>query len=73
MTEPILYFYDNINRNAIAVKLRKPMLDWINKLYPDSPVSENEEGNIYLIHEKDDNAVIESWLKRNFNKNFEKE
>ena len=70
MIEPIPYFYERINRNAIVVKPKKPLFDWINSIYPDSPVSEKDEGNIYLILEKDNNEAIERWLKRNFDKVF---
>ncbi|MDD3685909.1 MAG: hypothetical protein PHE56_03990 [Bacteroidales bacterium] len=55
MTEPMPYFYDSINRNAIVIKPKKPFFDWINGIYPDDPITNVEEGNIYLIHEKDKN------------------
>lgn len=73
MIEPILYFYESINRNAIVIKPKKPLFDWINFIYPESPVSEKEEGNIYLIREKDSNEAIEKWLKRNFDQIFQNE
>ena len=47
--EPITYFYESINRNAIVVKPKKPFFDWLNYLYPESPVNEKEEANIYLM------------------------
>lgn len=68
MIEPIPYFYESINRNAIVVKPKKLLFDWINFIYPDSPVSEKGEGNIYLNREKDNNVAIEKWLKRNFDR-----
>ncbi|MCB0482319.1 MAG: hypothetical protein KDC83_12885 [Flavobacteriales bacterium] len=73
MMEPIPYFYESINRNAIVVKAKKPFFDWINYLYPDSPIFEKEEDNIYLIREKDSNQEIENWLKRNFDQIFQNE
>jgi len=73
MIEPIPYFYESINRNAIVVKPKKPLFDWINEIYPDSPVSEKEEGNIYLIREMVSNEAIEKWLKRNFEQIFQNE
>jgi len=33
--EPIPYFFDTVNRSAIAIKPKQPLLDWINGLYPD--------------------------------------
>lgn len=70
MQEPIPYFYDSINRNAIVVKPRKPFFDWINYLYPDSPVTGITEANIYLVREKDNNDQIEKWIKKNFDQIF---
>ena len=35
MTEPLTYFYDSVKRHAIVVKPKKPLLDWINAIYPD--------------------------------------
>lgn len=71
--EPIPYFFDSINRNAIVVHGKKPFFDWINFLYPESPVTGPVEGNIYLIREMDSNEQIEKWLKRNFDKIFQNE
>lgn len=73
MTEPIPYYYESINRNAIVVKARKPLLDWVNFIYPDDPITETEEGTIYLIRERESNEEIEKWLKRNFDKIFQNE
>lgn len=70
MVEPIAYFYDTINRNAILVKAKKPFYDWINYVDPAFPVVDNDEGTTYLIKEIDTREKIESWLKRNFDKIF---
>lgn len=74
MIEPIPYFCKIINRNAIVVKPKKPLLDWINFLYPDpeNPVTQ-VEGDIYLIQEMDSTEEIEKWLKRNFDQIFQNE
>ncbi len=71
--EPIPYYYESINRNAILVKPKKPLFDWINALYPESPIESVEEGTIYLIKEKSSNEAIENWLKENFDNIFENE
>lgn len=71
--EPIPYFYESINRNAIVIKPKKPFFDWLNYLYPESPVNEKEEANIYLIKEKDSNEAIEKWLSRSFDQLFQNE
>lgn len=73
MIPPIPYFYDSINRNAIVVKPKKPLFDWVNTLYPGNPISGKAEGNIYLIREMDSNEAIEKWLKRNFDQIFQNE
>ena len=73
MIEPFTYYYENINRNAIVVNAKKPLFDWINYLYPESPVNGRQEGNIYLIREKNSIEEIEKWLKLNFDKIFENE
>jgi len=73
MVPQISYFYDIINRNAIVIKPKKPFLDWINKLDPLNPITDLDEGTIYLIKEKDSNEEIEKWLKRNFEKIFQNE
>jgi len=73
MLEPIPYFYEHINRNAIVVKQKQPFLDWINNIYPESPLEKPEEGNIYLVREKDFIEEVERWLKRNFDEIFQNE
>lgn len=72
--EPIPYFYESIDRNAIIVKPKKPFYDWVNSVFKDDdPINEKEENNIYLIREKDSNEQILKWISRNFNKLFENE
>ncbi len=67
------YFFESINRNAIVIKPKKPFFDWLNDLYPDYPVTDKEEANIYLIREMDSNEQIERWLKKNFERIFQNE
>ncbi|HNX21889.1 MAG TPA: hypothetical protein PKG88_05935 [Bacteroidales bacterium] len=71
--EPIPYYYDPINRNAIVVHIKKPFYDWLISIEPQSSVQVEMEGNIYLIKEKDSNEAIENWLKRNYDKIFQNE
>jgi len=69
--EPIPYFYDSIDRNAIIVRPKKPFFDWINSVIPDNePVSDKEENNIYLIRAMDSNDMVYNWIKRNFDNLF---
>jgi hypothetical protein len=71
--EPIPYFYESINRNAIVVKPKKEFFDWINYLYPENMIHKKEEANIYLIRERDSNEEIERWISRNFDLLFQNE
>ena len=73
MTEPIPYFYDSINRNAIVIKPRQVFFDWINSIYPDDPVEDVDEGTVYLIREKESYIAIEKWLSTKFDNIFQNE
>ena len=68
---PIPYYYDSIDRNAIVVKPKMPLFDWINTIYPDSPVEDAFEGTIYLAREKNSNEEIEKWLQENYDSIFQ--
>ena len=71
--ESMPYYFDSINRNAIVVKAKQPFLDWLNKVDSKYPITQLDEGTIYLIREKDSNKAIENWLKRNFDQIFQNE
>jgi len=67
-------YYDCINRNAIVVKVKKPLFDWLNSVSRDEILfSGDEEGTIYLLREMDSNEETDQWLKRNFDKIFKSE
>jgi hypothetical protein len=69
--DPIPYYYESINRNAILVRPKKPFFDWVNKVFKDEdPVTEKDENNIYLIREMDSNEDIKKWIKKNFDDLF---
>lgn len=68
--EPIPYFYDSIDRNAIVVKAKKPFFDWVNSVFDDEQQIEDHENNIYLIKEMDSNEHVLKWIKQNFDKIF---
>ena len=57
-----------INRHAIVIKPLQPFFDWLNALYPEDPVYEVDEPNIYLIDDSIDD--VEKWLKKKFDKFF---
>jgi hypothetical protein len=71
--EPIPYFYESIDRNAILIRPKKPFFDWLCSIYPDDKVSEKDECNIYLIHERGSNQEVLQWLKRNYDGIFTNE
>jgi hypothetical protein len=69
--EPIPFFYDAIDRNAIVVRPKEPFFDWLNSVINErKPITNNDENNIYLIHEMDSNEAVLKWIKRNFDKIF---
>lgn len=70
--EPLIYFYESVNRHAIVVKPRQPLLNWINALYPDM-AEDGSETVVYLVKALNTFDNTEKWLKRNFNEIFENE
>jgi len=74
--EPIPYFFDNINRNAILVRPKKPFYGWVNAVdSEDDQVYEEkkEDHNIYLLKTKRNIDEVRSWLKQNFDMIFQNE
>ncbi|SRR5690554_3545129 len=60
-------YYDSIDRNAIVVKPKAPLSNWLNRVFPaDEPIQEFDDNTIYLIREMDSNQDIQTWLKKNF-------
>jgi hypothetical protein len=69
--DPIPYYFDSINRNAILVRPKKPFYDWLNNLFKEhKPMASLEENNIYLIGEMDSNEHIKKWIKKNYDQLF---
>jgi hypothetical protein len=69
--EPIPYFYDSIDRNAIIVRPKKPFYNWLNSVFPeDKPTSSKDENNIYLVREMDNNEAVLKWIRKNYEKIF---
>ena len=72
--EPITYYFDFINRNAITVKQKQPFFNWVNAVFPDdAPMTQSDENNIYLLREMDNNQKTRNWIKHNFDKIFSNE
>ena len=73
MSEPIPYYFDPINRNAIIVKPKKPFFDWVNAIDDTDKIEEVDENNIYLIREMDSNFDVQEWINDNYEALFANE
>ncbi len=67
-----------INRDAITVSAKKPLIDWINSLDPLHPMqyrdqSNYDESTIYLIEELDTEKDFNEWIRENYLEIFEQE
>jgi hypothetical protein len=67
-----------INRDAITVSARKPLIDWVNSLDPMHPMqyrdpSKYDESTIYLIEELDTEEEFNEWIRENYLEIFEEE
>jgi len=72
--EPIPYFYEAIDRNAILLRPQKPFYDWLHTVYPkDKGRDPQDECNIYLIHEMGSNEVVIDWIKEHYDHLFANE
>lgn len=67
--EPIPYFYEPIDRNAILIRPEQPFYDWLNTVYPGGG-NEKDECNIYLVREMESNEKVLAWVKRHFDELF---
>lgn len=69
--EPIPYFFESIDRNAILVRPKQPFFDWVNSTFEDmDPINEKDECNIYLVHEKANNDEVLRWVRLHFDDIF---
>jgi len=73
MIEPIVVYYDTVNRCAVTVKAKKPFYDWINYVDPAYPIVDNDEGTVYLIKDLESKPKIDNWIKKNYGKIFANE
>ena len=69
--DPIPYFYESIDRNAILVRPKQAYFDWANSVVADGkPISTRDECNIYLIREMSSNEEVLRWVKEHFDELF---
>lgn len=73
--EPIPYYFETINRNAILVRPKKPLYEWLNKIFPQDRYHQDdrEDHNIYLIREMINNDEVKSWVRINYDTIFQNE
>lgn len=68
----------NINRHAVIVTPKQPMIEWVNFIFPDESVQQfppfsNDQSTIYLIEEIESPVFFQDWLKQNYRFIFEEE
>jgi hypothetical protein len=69
---------EHLNRNAISVSAKKPMIDWVNSMDPVHPIKfriplNYDESTIYLIEEIETEEDFEEWIRENYLAIFEEE
>ena len=67
--------FETINRTALIITPKQPVIDWQNKIFPDSPITnhledKNDNGNVFLIPQFDDPDGYMDYIKRNFKEIF---
>lgn len=70
--------FESVNRDVLLVYPKKPLIDWVNYIFPDNPVTFSEEmghddGTIFLLPEKGSVLDTIDYLKRNYKPIFEHE
>jgi hypothetical protein len=63
--------YESINRYVLIIKPKKPLLDWVNYIFPENPVTldslgKHDYANVFLIPDYDhiEDAIV--FLKENY-------
>jgi hypothetical protein len=67
-----------VNRIAIIVTPKQPLIDWVNKVFPEDPIlnffdSKNDNSNVYLLSDDFDMEEIENYLIKNYKQIFHHE
>lgn len=68
--------FETINRNAIIISPKQPLIDWVNAIYPDEVKMEiksgsHDESNVYLIPEMEDIEESLTYLEQNYERYLE--
>jgi len=69
--EPIPYFYDSLDRNAILVRLKRPHFDWAYSFVNNGHAfSTKDQCNIYLVRAMANNEAVMEWIRTHFDALF---
>jgi hypothetical protein len=65
--KPLVFLFEYLDRSALVIKPKKPLLDWVIEIESDS-IHDNfsDDPNIYLIPSFNKLHEIETWLKKNY-------
>lgn len=61
--------FSSLNRTAIVVSYKQPMVDWMNDVFSEDPVDTKEEdfdNTIYLLPQFDDLTGVENYLRKHY-------
>jgi hypothetical protein len=63
-----------VDRNGFSLVHKQPFIDWVKKFGDEAPYPiEADDSTVYLLHEKAGKDELLNWLKKNFDKVFQKE
>lgn len=70
--EPIPYYFDNVRRCAMVLKPKKPFLDWLSQIDPESGEFDIlSDTDVYLLPDFETLEELEIWLADNYHNIFE--
>ncbi|BAX80849.1 hypothetical protein [Labilibaculum antarcticum] len=63
--------FETVNRNALIVRPKQALLNWVNSIFPEDPISldalgKHDNANVYLIPEMNYTEESLQYLKDNF-------
>lgn len=69
---------ETINRNVLIIKPAKPLIEWVNYIFPEPPLvnlngDKHDNSNVYLIPSMDCIGDSLVFLKENFDSFFQEE
>ena len=74
---PTAHPMKDVNRYALIVSPTQNLLDWVNTIFPDNPISmdfdRDDEATVYLIPEFWEIGEAKAWLRKHFKPVLEQE